>query len=321
MDAYMTPHQHTLTSKSYSHGMGLAVAGARDAIDNTLLELEPQPTAQLTLLSMNCRGLPVPLPGLRRRLIALGKALSAASVDVACLQEVGRWRYLPLLRHDETAWPHTVTMMHPYAPKGGLVTLSRLQVIETTYRAFQERGRAMTLHMAERYQRKGILHTTISVAGRSIVVLNTHLAANYSARWSYTNPYAKVERAQLREIAECVSAMPEEIMVVVAGDFNVPRGSWLYHELQAATGLTDPLEGSMEPTYRPMLGMPARAAQALDYILVRAPKQLSIAAQAELCFREPVWLAHGRPGYLSDHLGVRLTLSWSESPQATLDLG
>lgn len=269
--------------------------------------------AQLSVLTMNCLGLPVPLPGLRRRLLALGKAIADSCVDVACLQEVGRWRYLPMLRHAESYWTNAVAMAHPYAPKGGLATLVRPTTIETSYHMFQERGSAASLHATERYQAKGVLRTTIMVADRPAVVLNTHLSANYSANWSYTNPYAKVERAQLRELGEVVRAIPEETPLIVAGDFNVPRASWLYEEFRAATGLHDPLADATEPTYRPMPGIPDRAAQPLDHIFVRLPRTHTYTIRSELCFREPVLLAHGVSGYLSDHLGVRLTLSWNDT--------
>lgn len=270
--------------------------------------------AQLTILSMNCLGLPVPVPGLRTRLRALGNAIAHAGVAVACLQEVGRWRHIPLLRHSESAWPEAIAATYPYAPKGGLVTLSRLPILDTNYNAFRERGRAASLHAAERFQGKGVLQASLRLLGRKVVILNTHLAANYSAQWSYGNAYARVERAQLREVAEIVQAMPAEALVIVAGDLNVPRGSWLYTEFLRLARLSDPLAGSTEPTFRPMAGVPARAIQALDHILVRAPHDLSITAHAELCFREAVPLAGGARGYLSDHLGVRLTLSWQNTP-------
>lgn len=269
----------------------------------------------LTLLTMNCLGLPVPVPGLRRRLGALGRALATAGADFACLQEVGRWRHLPLLHHDDS-WSQAIALAYPYAPKGGLVTLARTPVAATNYRAFQERGRAASLHATERYQGKGVLSISATVDDQPIVLLNTHLAANYRARWSYTDPYTKVERAQLHEIAEMLQTIPAEALVLVAGDFNVPRGSWLYDEFLLMSGLHDPLGTSTEPTYRPLPGLPARAAQALDHILVRAPAGLSLETKAELCFREPVWLAHGMSGYLSDHLGVRLTLRWRSPAQA-----
>jgi endonuclease/exonuclease/phosphatase family metal-dependent hydrolase len=265
---------------------------------------------------MNCLGLPVPMPGLRRRLGALGRTLAAASADFACLQEVGRWRHLPLLRHDEDRWPHAIALPYPYAPKGGLVTLARMPVATTSFHAFRERGRTASLHATERYQGKGVLAVSLTVEDQPVMVLNTHLSANYRARWSYSDPYAKVERAQLHEITEVLHTIPAETLVLVAGDFNVPRGSWLYDEFMGLNDLHDPLGASTEPTYRPMPGMPARAAQALDHILVRAPTGLVVDAEAELCFRDQVWLAHGALGYLSDHLGVRLTLRWEAQLQA-----
>ena len=267
--------------------------------------------AELTIVTINCLGLPVPLPGLRRRLSALGTALASLDADVACLQEVGQWRHLPLLRHDEERWPHALSILHPYAPKGGLVILSRLPVSDPAYFPFQERGGVISLHATERHQAKGVLRTTVAVAGRSFIVLNTHLAANYNAQWSYTNPYAKVERAQLRELATFVGAVPEATPVIVAGDFNVPRGSWLYHEFRVAAKVIDPLEQATAPTYRPLPGMPVRAAQALDHILLRLPEDGTFNVESELCFGEPVLLGRGgTPGYLSDHLGVKLRLQW-----------
>lgn len=266
--------------------------------------------AQLTLVTFNCMGLPVTLPGMRQRLRVAGAALAASTADVACLQEVGRWRYLPLLHHADERWPFVAATEHPYAPKGGLATLARVPILTQHYQRFDARGSAASLHATERYQNKGMLVTTLMVAQQPVVVINTHLAANYIADWSYTNPYAKVERAQLREVAAAVNTIPPNTLVVVAGDFNVPRHSWLYKELCNLADLVDPLAASYEPTYRPMPGVPARAAQALDHILVRVPPALSPTFDAALCFVEPVLLQHGKMGYLSDHLGVQLQIGW-----------
>lgn len=252
----------------------------------------------------------MPLPGIRQRLRVLGAALAAGDDDIVCLQEVGRWRYLPLLHYDDRRWPFVAAAAHPYAPKGGLATFARVPILDQEYRRFEARGSAASLHATERYQNKGMLAATLVVAGQHVVVINTHLAANYAANWSYTNPYAKVERAQLREVADLVQQLPTDTLVIVAGDFNVPRGSWLYKELCNLADLVDPLAASHESTYRPMPGMPARAAQALDHIFLRVPPALSASFDAALCFEEPVVLQHGKTGYVSDHLGVRLRLRW-----------
>jgi endonuclease/exonuclease/phosphatase family metal-dependent hydrolase len=266
--------------------------------------------SKLTVITMNCLGLPVPIPGLRRRLQALGRTLATTDADIVCLQEVGRWRHLMLLRYDEARWPFAIAVDYPYAPKGGLVTLAGLPVVDTRFYTFQERGRAVSLHTPERLQGKGMLLAELDASTQNVVVINTHLAANYSAEWSYSNPYTRVERAQLREIAAVVREITMEKLVVVAGDFNIPRGSWLYHEFLSLSGLHDPLGSSTEPTYRPLPGMPARAVQALDHVLIRAPGNLEVDVQSELCFAEPAILAHGARGYLSDHVGVHMSLTW-----------
>ncbi len=281
-----------------------------DADTTTLQPARNAPAiARLTVLTFNCWGLPVPIPGLRRRLRAIGRALAESDIDIACLQEVGRWRHLPLLQHNGV-WPHTVAVTHPYHPKGGLVTLARRPVIETTYRPFRERGRAASLHATEWYQSKGVLRATALIGGQRVVIFNTHLAANYNARWGRNDPYARVERAQLRELADEINAVPRDMLVVVAGDFNVPRHSWLYDEFCGATGMIDPLYDSSEPTYRPLPGVPVRAAVALDHVLIRVPPGARMRLSPDLCFREPVLLEHGRAGYLSDHIGVRTTIEW-----------
>jgi endonuclease/exonuclease/phosphatase family metal-dependent hydrolase len=277
--------------------------------------------AELTVITMNCLGLPLPVPGLRRRLKALGWALAEAGVDVACLQEVGRWGHLQLLRHDEEQWPHAVAASYPYAPKGGLATLARLAVVNPNFHAYRERGRPVSLHTPERFQGKGVLEIETEVDGQRIFVLNTHLAANYNAQWGHTNRYAKVERAQLKELAGVIEHVPDEAIVVLGGDFNVPRGSWLYDEFLAETGMHDPLGTSDQPTFRPLPGMPARAAQALDYILIRAPHHLRVEASSELCFGEPTLLAPSTVGYLSDHLGVRMALRWQKMTPVTRSMG
>jgi endonuclease/exonuclease/phosphatase family metal-dependent hydrolase len=97
----------------------------------------------------------------------------------------------------------------------------------------------------------------------------------------------------------------------VAGDFNIPRGNWLYDEFLQLSGLYDPLAGDGRPTYRPFPGVPARYALPMDFIFVRPPPGLQVQAEADLHFTEKLALVGGRHGYLSDHLGVRITLRWA----------
>ena len=98
-------------------------------------------------------------------------------------------------------------------------------------------------------------------------------------------------------------------LVVAAGDFNFPRGSWLYDEFLAASGMIDPLAGDARPTVRAFPGVPARYAQPIDFALVRAPALPGLRIASELRFVEQVRFS-GRPRFLSDHVGVELRVGW-----------
>ena len=86
------------------------------------------------------------------------------------------------------------------------------------------------------------------------------------------NHYTRTQRAQLRQLAEIAGTQPANVLVVVAGDFNIPRGSWLYDEFLSLSGLDDPLMGDPRPTSRPPPIIPKRYALALDFVLMRAPQ-------------------------------------------------
>ena len=102
--------------------------------------------------------------------------------------------------------------------------------------------------------------------------------------------------------------------MVVAGDFNVPRGSWLYDAFLEATGLCDPLAGDDRPTYRPAFPVPARYALPFDLLLVRPPAGSEIAASARLVFQEKTRFVTGRVDYLSDHYGVEADIDVMRDP-------
>jgi endonuclease/exonuclease/phosphatase family metal-dependent hydrolase len=156
---------------------------------------------------------------------------------------------------------------------------------------------------------KGILQTRLMIEGVQVVVLNTHLTANYSGDWGRDNLYARNEWQQLAQLAEAVRAQPADALVLVAGDFNIPRGTWLYHDFIDASGLTDPMANDDTPTYRPFSRlMEKRYSHAIDYTLYRAP--MPVTAVARQVHTGKTRLVNGREGYISDHNGIELTLTW-----------
>lgn len=264
----------------------------------------------LRLLSLNCLAVPF-VANTRARLATLGRDLDGSDLDVICLQEVQFSRYVPLLRRVLPSFPHVACVPFLHAPKGGLVTLSRWPIEHCAFTPYQARGPLYTPAVADWLLHKGVLVTRLAVRGVPVAVLNTHLLANYSADWSPYNRYARYQQAELAELEALVNDIDRETATVLAGDFNVPRGSWLYDAFVHGTGLQDLLADSVEPTYRRAFLMPHRYAQAIDFVFVRPAVGARLTGSARLVFGEKRPLVNGTLAYLSDHYGIEAEISVS----------
>lgn len=268
--------------------------------------------ATFSLLTLNCFGVPTPTTRTRRRLLTLARELDSRGTAIVCLQEVQTHFYRRLLVQACTRYLASAHAPFVHAPKGGLLTLARSQIEQTHFTLFRERGLWHTPAVADWILHKGVLLTALRHGHLPIVVLNTHLTANYSGDWSASNRYARAEWNQLQQLAEIVVVQPPDALVLVAGDFNIPRGSWLYHDFLALSGLADPLAGDMRPTYRALPGIPSRYAQPIDFALLRAPRLPGLRVHCDLRFERKMPLVGGRHGYLSDHYGIELQLTWDD---------
>jgi endonuclease/exonuclease/phosphatase family metal-dependent hydrolase len=261
-----------------------------------------------SLLTLNCFG--VPAPATRQRLLTLAQELDRRAPSVACIQEVQAHAFRRMLTAACTRYPEAAFEPFSYAPKGGLLTLARQPFAERQFTLYRERGLWYTPALADWMLHKGVLSTHTLLDGVRVVVLNTHLSANYRGNWDADNQYVRTERSQLRQLAEIVAAQPPDAIVIAAGDFNIPRGGRLYEEFLAASGMTDPLAGDRRPTFRTPPGVPARYSLPIDYALVRAPPLPGLKIRSDICFNERIPLIGGRQGYLSDHFGIELEITW-----------
>lgn len=261
-----------------------------------------------SLITFNCFGVPGPVT--HRRLLALARELNADDTTVVCLQEVQAQPYRALLIRACASYPHVTFEPYLHAPKGGLLTLAREPIVARSFERFNDRGQWYSPSLADVALAKGVLSTTFEINGQRVVVLNTHLSANYRGDWERENRYTRTERSQLVQIAAMVAAQPPEALLIICGDFNVPRGSKLYADFLQETGLIDPLAGDTRPTYRPLPGIPSHYALPIDFTFVRAPALTGLKITSDLRFSERVQLVGGGVGYLSDHLGLELRLAW-----------
>jgi endonuclease/exonuclease/phosphatase family metal-dependent hydrolase len=268
---------------------------------------------ELSLLTLNCFGVPTFATG--PRLLALAQELNRSAYGVVCLQEVQTHGYAQLLVTACAAYSASASEPFVYAPKGGLLTLARTPIARQEFILYRERSVVSPLALMDWALHKGVLLTELAIGGRPVVVLNTHLNANYLGNWGRGGRYAEIERRQLLELAAIVRAQPAEALVVAAGDFNIPRGSWLYDEFLAASGMDDPLAGDPRPTLRLPRGLPARLAMPIDFTMIRLPALPGLTVRSDLCLERRQPLPGGRAGYLSDHLGVELQLAWEALPE------
>lgn len=254
------------------------------------------------------------------RLTTIARELDRTTLDVVCFQEVQLWHYVPLLSRKFSTFPFRSFEPFVHAPKGGLLTLSTPEIAKSNFTLYPERGWWHSPSLTDRILHKGILATELTHDGQRIIILNTHLTANYDGDWSPSNRYAKLEHAQLQQLAGVVNQIDRDVLVIVAGDFNLPRHSWLYDEFVDATGVVDPLDGHLKPTYFPIIGLPSRYRQPIDHVFVRSPAGFELTAEAEILFEDEVHLTSGRLGRVSDHAGLQLTLHWTRPYAPAFDL-
>ena len=267
-------------------------------------------TSSLSLVTLNCLGVPF-VGNTKARLTTIARELDHHTLDVVCLQEVQLWRYVPLLVKKFSTFPFNAFEPFIYAPKGGLLTLSSHEINNSDFTLYPERGWWHSPSLTDRLLHKGVLATELTHDEQQVIILNTHLTANYDGDWSPSNRYAQLEHKQLQRLAAVINQLPKNVLVIVVGDFNLPRHSWLYEEFVKATGMVDPLDGELKPTYFPIIALPSRYQQPIDHVFVRPPADFKLEATVEILFEDELTLTSGRSGRVSDHAGIQLKLHWT----------
>jgi len=261
-----------------------------------------------SLLTINSFGLPFFLGW--QRINALSRELNNRDETVLCLQEIQQGAYLPILGKHLTDFPHQFFKKNAYAPMGGLVTASRLPFVRSESLPFPDRGKWLSLGFADWALQKGVLVTGFNVDGLQVVVLNTHLHANYMGKWHKENALAKIQSNQVQYLAEQARAQPEDALVVVCGDFNFPRNTFLYDELIQGSGFVDPLKDDPRPTYRAVSLMASKWSVALDFVLVRKPVGKDVSVVADVMAIENSTARYPVSRFLSDHCALTLSATW-----------
>src|SRR5688572_31350034 len=163
-------------------------------------------SASLSLLTLNCFGTPVPRA--RRRLRALARQLEHSTIQLVCLQEVQLVFFQRLLIQACASYPFQAYEPHLHSPKGGLVTLSRIPLATQSFETYTEQERWYLPTAMDRFLRKGMLISSFPWEGIPMVVINTHVIANYSGDWQRQGVFARMQEKQLHQLAEVVAIQP-----------------------------------------------------------------------------------------------------------------
>ena len=262
---------------------------------------------EFSLLSLNTFGIPFFLSW--GRLIRLAKHLERLGPTIICLQEIQQNAYIPLLIRCLPTYPYRAIFPHIYAPKGGLGIFSRVPLTQQRFEPYPDRGLRYFITFADWALFKGVLVGRLQTKGVDVFILNTHMNANYSGDWHPRNSLALVQHRQIHKISALLGKMPGEALIILCGDLNFPRASYLYEELVVKNGLTDPLRDDPRPTYRPFPMVPSRWKTSLDYILYRLPHEKNFKIQADIIPIEDSSQKNIFRRFLTDHCALKLDIS------------
>jgi len=221
--------------------------------------------------------------------------LERLNPDIVLLQEAWTANARKSAPANGSWWRARGAGQHTFFQQSGLMTLSKFPIIGGGFYPFSQAT------LPDRLVRKGILKTTISLPGGSILnVWNVHLQAGGPAA---------IHRSQVQELVARVQAAEDgQIADLVGGDFNCTPESAHYRELRQALGPTVYELGGGKPfvTWNKMSAKPG-AGQTLDYIFIRQkPALQSVEAFAQVAFAEPSPALQ-----LSDHLGLEAVVKLS----------
>ncbi|MFK4090045.1 endonuclease/exonuclease/phosphatase family protein [Kribbella sp. NPDC020789] len=260
--------------------------------------------AQLTVASLNTRGMPVRGSRLGERYAAIGAVFEASDVDVVNFQEVLTYYHLRQLVRAMPSYRSAGFRRSVAGPAGGLLTLSRTAIARTGYVHFPLPAAADAVGLPRLSRQQARLKGALVTRLAGVTMVNTHLLANFDGDWSETNRYYRLQQQQLATLASVVTAIEEP--VVVSGDFNIARDSSLIRNFVRDTGLVDAFGDDCPPTFHAAYLRSSRPAHCIDFLLSSPAAAVDA---AELTFATELPMPNG-PGYLSDHLGLqaRVTL-------------
>lgn len=264
--------------------------------------------SEISVLSLNTFGIPFYLSG--SRLARLAHKIVGFDMTIICLQEIQQNAYVPILADRLKTYPYQAIYPYVYAPKGGLGTYSRLPLSEVYFEPYKDRGLRWLITFSDWALFKGILVTHLQNDGLDIMILNTHLNANYTGDWRRSNPLASTQYRQIQQLTKLLRRLPDDALIILCGDFNFPRNTFLYEEFVTQSGLIDPLQEDPRPSYHPFPLVPSSWKTSLDYMLLRLPQDKELFMQPDVITVDDHNQTNPIKRFLTDHCALTVKVSW-----------
>lgn len=245
--------------------------------------------------------------GARMRLI--GDSLPKLDADVFAFQEVWtREAHTELVAAGQRAgYPH-VWHRETLLKGSGLLVLSRVPILETSFHPFTVTGLPQRLHHGDWWSGKGIALLRLAHPDGEVMIMNTHLLARYVPA-TEPDEYLAMRVAQVIEIASTLAEV--NLPLIALGDFNILENKPEYRILQGLSGLIDvPAQLDLRQDTR-LSGNPfrmrrrrKRADERIDFVFTRQGLETDVVATRVRRIYDEVLTLNGQPASVSDHSGL-----------------
>ncbi len=263
--------------------------------------------AEITLASLNTLGITFNPLSLLERYKAMVKYFDASGVDVIHFQEVLSYLHLVILRRSLKKYPYCCCKTSYLGPKGGLVMFSRYPLDDVKYLNFSKKYIPLGLSKIEPIVQKGVL--TARLQNTNIKLLNTHLSVVLDHDWTKSGKYFREMESEINEVQQVLKqGVGGHQITIATGDFNIARGSDLFGHLIDLPGLFDPFKSDLAPTRHPVFGTRGHKTNCVDYLFIFGDTEPYKVKNSQRIFSDRVPMGIGRVDYVSDHVGLEVTL-------------
>lgn len=257
---------------------------------------------KLSIASFNTFGVSLNFYNLTLRYKAIADYFDTSNVDVIHFQEVFTYFHLSLLQNSLKNYPYCQYKKSYMGPRGGLVIFSRHVLTDTRFINFSKKFIPLQSKL-ELLTQKGILISRLR--GFDISLINTHLTVVINHDWSNTSRYYQELASEINELHKVIKNNTKDAMII-SGDFNIVRGSFLYKKLINLEQLFDPFKKDNRPTRHKAFS--TRKPNCIDYVFIYGNKNMYKIVDKKYLFSNKIRLKNNQAGYASDHIGLQITL-------------